>query len=663
LLSCGLDSYASAATASSDQDDFRKTLECLHAMSTSRNEAGPNLFTAIVTPTGTGKTQLAATAAHGRENVRYLLCDSNSSDATQPFYKPHTELASHLHSTLRAFILHFDAKLANTSGANGYFEWFSKEKVSSPLANLIHRILFPDSQQPTDTLSFGKLREKVVESESGFLVFLDEVPRRSSTLHGNIVILRDLLRAAGISPILMSTHSGAQNSVRVASGSSGTDEDPEWCRLITRLPQYHSSDPLNMTPYFCASERPLVALYMSQMPRNATVDDIVSTVKKKLQTKKRRAWLANPVFQLCQLFRSSVDVGSTHPTTHQLVGEHFGYLVKPNDHNNALHKLKRSESHALRFQVQMVAPQEEPMLFSALLSWSSSSLTSDGSDDALFPLVDDQGTAMSVRAAFDKNRHMFQPAVAISNPEAVKLHGDLLEVTSLAAVCLASMNSDDGVGRGVLLPMFLSCLFHFMQPNQTPHAPTLQETAHSIDKKLRAHSNTAQFADQRVPCCSSADSPYPNAWRKFTELFRGKLKRPRDSESRDGWIGKLKDSDTGEAQEETEGAPPFPDVMQIECKNYLSGLNKEVFSNVVKRIRPSCPITILFASSIKNIFTVSGSWNAFTEGLLSDPHDIAFLTLGAEGVSWLVFEKGTVLLAPTEKTQFLFVIVETGPVR
>ena len=48
----------------------------------------------------------------------------------------------------------------------------------------------------------------------------------------------------------------------------------------------------------------------------------------------------------------------------------------------------------------------------------------------------------------------------------------------------------------------------------------------------------------RVPCYSSADSPYPVEWRQFNNLFRGKLKRPRDAEKRDGWVGRLKDEGT-----------------------------------------------------------------------------------------------------------------------
>ena len=118
----------------------------------------------------------------------------------------------------------------------------------------------------------------------------------------------------------------------------------------------------------------------------------------------------------------------------------------------------------------------------------------------------------------------------------------------------------------------------------------------------------------RVPCCSSADSPYPVEWRQFNNLFHGKLKRPRDAEKRDGWVGRLKDEGTIGGQGIWASAGDYLDFLQIECKNYLSGVDKTVFSNVVKRVRPICLISILFASSLNNIFTDFDSWIEFTPG-------------------------------------------------
>ena len=172
------------------------------------------------------------------------------------------------------------------------------------------------------------------------------------------------------------------------------------------------------------------------------------------------------------------------------------------------------------------------------VAFLNSSIAPEGgtsNDISLFPLVDGKGKAISVRAAYDLNAQAFRPSVPSVNPEAIKLSGDLLEVTSLASVCLASMNSDDGVGKGVLLLKFLSCIFYFMQPEDL-HYPSMEARRVVIDRELRQYSKSRKFADMRVPCCSSADSPYPVEWRQFNNLFRGKLKRARDAEKR-GWLG------------------------------------------------------------------------------------------------------------------------------
>ena len=191
-------------------------------------------FTAIVAPTGTGKTQLAATASLEKDNVRYLLCEGSLTDLVQPFYKPHNELTNFLLKALTHFRVHFSDRLKRFKGANAYVQWFSEEEVSSPLVTLIHRILFPESPNLEDGLSFGALRKIILERQSKFLVFLDEIPPSRQPYHAEIVLFRDLLRGVGICPTLMSTHSGAQNAVTAGPASSNTDEKTKWCDLITR---------------------------------------------------------------------------------------------------------------------------------------------------------------------------------------------------------------------------------------------------------------------------------------------------------------------------------------------------------------------------------------------------------------------------------------------
>ena len=248
-------------------------------MSSTCIQGKPALFTAIVAPTGTGKTQLAATASLEKDNVRYMLCEGLLTDLVQPFYKPHNVLTNFLFKALTHFRVQFSDRLNRFNGANAYVQWFSEEEVSSPLVTLIHRILFPESPNLEDGLSFGALRKIILERQSKFLVFLDEVPPSRQPYHAEIVLFRDLLRAVGICPTLMSTYSGAQNAVMAGPASSNTDENTKWCDLITRLPQFHSSKSSSeMPPYLCASERPLVALYMSEMAHDASIDEIIKTV-------------------------------------------------------------------------------------------------------------------------------------------------------------------------------------------------------------------------------------------------------------------------------------------------------------------------------------------------------------------------------------------------
>lgn len=124
---------------------------------------------------------------------------------------------------------------------------------------------------------------------------------------------------------------------------------------------------------------------------------------------------------------------------------------------------------------------------------------------------------------------------------------------------------------------------------------------------------------------------------------------------RDGWFGEHTPGTSGGSNSD------FSNILQIECKNYLSGVTKTVFKEIVNRVRPSCPVSILFASELSKIFTSDGSWNNFTESILESRHEIAFLTLGrTTGTNWLVVEGGNLTLLLTVDTKLLFVLVETG---
>ena len=183
-----LHSYMVATRACSSQANITRILDHLCTMSSPCLQGKPALLTAIVTPIGTGKTQLVATAALKKENIHYLLCECLLTDSVQPFYKPHNMLMNLLLKALRHFWLQFSDRLNGVNGANAYLQWFLEEEVSSLLITLIHRILFPESQNLEDGLSFGALMKIILERQSKFLIFLDKVPPCDQPHHADIVV-------------------------------------------------------------------------------------------------------------------------------------------------------------------------------------------------------------------------------------------------------------------------------------------------------------------------------------------------------------------------------------------------------------------------------------------------------------------------------------------
>ena len=164
-------------------------------------------------------------------------------------------------------------------------------------------------------------------------MFLDEVPSEEAhcEMFHLVMVLRNILRAAGVCPILMSTQSGlvATGSVASHENSRNSGEDPFWCRIVVRLPPYVADqDTFVNNPWLIPSERPLVASLMAAFPEKENASKIVDMVKDRLQRQKPNAWRACPALQLCQLFRTtsghSEDI--LPECKHQVVGTHFGHV-------------------------------------------------------------------------------------------------------------------------------------------------------------------------------------------------------------------------------------------------------------------------------------------------------------------------------------------------
>ena len=94
-----LDSYAKAAQDCDTNEDVKDLLTQLGTDDKSYTD-----FSCIIAPSGTGKPQLAATAAQTNEwNVVYFYTGSGEADGIQEFYKPHVALRDTLFQALVNF--------------------------------------------------------------------------------------------------------------------------------------------------------------------------------------------------------------------------------------------------------------------------------------------------------------------------------------------------------------------------------------------------------------------------------------------------------------------------------------------------------------------------------------------------------------------------------
>ena len=196
---------------------------------------------------------------HTMVRFAFYFCDANFPDFVQEFYEPHKEPAKLLQLALRDF-----ERFANedrSNGANAHWTWLRRIGVACQMATLLDGISFPNSEEPNAIITFSSIQGNITNLVEPMLVFLDEIPPLENSDHWLFVRLRDVLRALGISPVAMSTHTGAQNGIIQGSDSSSADSDPHWCRLVTRKPRFHTTKPAGEIPYHCPLERPLVASY------------------------------------------------------------------------------------------------------------------------------------------------------------------------------------------------------------------------------------------------------------------------------------------------------------------------------------------------------------------------------------------------------------------
>jgi hypothetical protein len=616
------------------------------------NEDNPAPFSCIIASSGTGKSQLAATAAMSKEySTKYLYTGTQNQEGLQKFYKPHLRLWVQLLSFVREFksmarsnkFMVFSSGNTTSRLGAGSILMTAKDltygSFTCDLFLLLDRILFDTK---TTGVTLAQLRNKLAASKTLMLVFLDEVPGKESTdAFEEVVLLRDVLRAIGICPILMSTHSGAQNAVPTGNNSRNSADGPSWCRVFSRLPRYHNTQEiLGQNKWLWKSERPLVASLMVDHPEKDNLSAIVTMVMNNMQQRKVQAWKDKPVFQLCQLFRTKADEDVKASDSHELVGKHFGRLVVDNiDSGNPIDvERAAADSWLAGRTVRMVEVEVEPVLFLALTTWKMDYIQANSIP--LFPLVNKVGAAISVREAFNTSP-AFSPRVNVRNSHARHLEGDDLEVVALASITLASLRSETSIFCGVLLPQFIATVYHLMLPGNLK-VTEMENTESQVSKLL-----PLEFKEVTVPASPCSESSFGD-WlvRRNNTLTTGMLKRPPNSEKRDGYL----ETTSKEA------------IIHIECKNLKNKFKTTVMKAVMERMRVKTAVSFFFTSDLGSLFVENDSYTNYTEELDSEGNICILVLAAGKPPHWLLVENGTVKVEPKETTTHLAVIFATGTV-
>lgn len=648
-----LEGYANVANRCKDSDEVKAMLDELEKPI--GVTGGVPCFSCIVAPSGTGKTQLAASAAAAGKEVVYFFTGC-SADHTQPFYRPHEALRNQIFSALAEFCTALMRhEVMAGSGATAFLSHAGSSDSAFHLFGLLKKCLFcPENTAAPSPLSLAALRAEIVSSGRKFMVFLDEIPSRLKDLQAFdlVMALRNVLRAAGISPILMSTHSGSINAVTTSAQSREDDDNPVWCKIYVNLPKYvPDKETKAANTWVVPSERPWVATLMIEHQEKLDVQGIVPMLQVKIQRAKRKAWAEDPVFQLCQLFRTKSGSETSEDISpeckHLVVGTQFGRIHLEGGGDSTVVQRDDVNSWMDNRRVGFVDPEIEPFLFLALTSWKMECLLPRAKPH--FPLVDSSLRAISVMEAFNRSPEYFKQRVASLNPEAQKNDGDLLEVLALASTTLASLQADDGVLMGVPVSRFLASVFCFMCPGHLNQAD-LQARCNDVEKLLK-HEHL-KFLPPTIPTCACAESSFASVWPTLASST-GTAKRPPDKDMRDGYIV---------CGDKT--------VVHIECKNLRDGVDTTVLKNVTERLRDGCKMSILFASKLNRTFTKEEAWERFVMDTLqiNEPHKLCFLEMlmSASGPNfrWLQIENGGewLELSPRATTDMLVVIIATGEV-
>lgn len=582
----GLSGYIEAAESSRDLAlpylDFLKDLQ---VNSERKGSSDPNLYTCIIASAGTGKTQLAATASLTYQEASTIYLNMGYGEA-QRFYRPHIAKAKVFKKEVKKFLKELVGADPNQYTSAGEIEsWAeSNDEGNSLFVRILYHLLTEDKFPGKPAGSRMKLTDvkKAVQGKK-FLVFLDEVPPKENDDFKCVICLRDTLRYIGISPILMSTHTGAQDYVGVTSRQTSST----WTWIMSSLPA-HSPTQSPPPAILMDTERPLIQNFVKEIGKEKDLRHLVIEIRQKLQGRKPEAWLSSAL-QLVQLFTTDVEMkGETFSKAHQLVGNHFGSLQQKGADEDGKKPYKHLEATLFgkNLHVAAVCAKKEPLLYLALVTWDVEMLKNGSS--VYFPLVDREGRALTVKEAFERCSGDFTSKVSTSNEKAEKLDGDLLEVLVHASLTLASMKVDlEGHGflSGMNLKDFIPLVRRLMLPGYLdglPLAPNLFDDLIGFDWPI-------------VPALGSSNTGLPWQLTEDTGLGVGFLERPANRGGVDGLI---------HMQYDSAGNTPIPKpFISIECKNRVGGVDATELKKVFIRIKRGIQCALVFVSFLReNIF-------------------------------------------------------------
>jgi len=553
-------------------------------------------FMVLENSSGTGKTQMAFCQSQA---VMYTVCDLKGSnyDEHQKVYKVYDTLHSQMMNLLKEDIeelgkskpplkpedLHASAFVSLTHPLRilGLLRALlvqfagSVDQSSSVLVNGVELLAGAEVKEKTFRIPFSKCTLKVLKTSyysiekecERPLVILDEV---ASDIN-NVVLIRNICRAANIPIILMGTNSAIVNFFGSSSTHSrGVDSPLPFGYLFGRLPKYYpsESDPLPKQLQSLISEsRPICAVVctrklnkdnvVSLASLNTLIEEVYLKIcKPKFSGEKRELFLKAHLLFLrgsAFLLKSPQPPDQSKKISSHYLTHHFGQLQE-----DTLLKLSHSEMegctdrHSWAADTNFRLLKDDFFLHLALLSHSSDILEQ--------------------KSFFSQDFSDLKQTSVGENPNEVVVPWWRLEYRVLVSACLSSwQNGLAGTSFAEFLRYFL---FH-LNPSHNAQMP--------VFNNIPEVSNVVQFPILGLPMEKGAD--YWDGFRTNEALLaaididKSRFKniwRTPNCDQIDGCVG---DTDPGD--------PPFATFEAKSKKDGDDSVGIEKVAEVIQRIGSS----------------------------------------------------------------------------